>query len=291
MIHDTHALPSLCSSRALALAGCGSVSTPPAPLHRPPDARRPQRARPPGRRRRSPSSPAAEHPTATQFPPANGHTLQQLAATVGFERPARRGHRNVHARAPAVRVRAQRQHGRVHLRADGAVHRPHAEEPAQGPFLAPADPMTVAPQYRSKQNTGPGGIQAIYAAQLPLPHKGTYTMLALTRTQKGLIGAPAKSQSPPPRRSRTSASGRPAIATDTPASVARQHGAADDARAAGEHARGVVQGRARQAARRAPVLDAAAMHLAGLRAGNRHRRPARARSSASGSTSSTKRST
>ena len=45
--------------------------------------------------------------------------------------------------------------------------------------------MSVAPQYRSKQNAGPGGIQAIYAAQLPLPHAGTYTVLALTRTARG----------------------------------------------------------------------------------------------------------
>ena len=92
--------------------------------------------------------------------------------------------------------------------------------PAQGPFLAPADPMTVAPQYRSKQNSGPGGIQAIYAADLPLPHKGTYTVLSLTRTQSGLVGAPGEiavaGSSPIPAVGQSP----PAIATDTPSSVA-----------------------------------------------------------------------
>ena len=49
--------------------------------------------------------------------------------------------------------------------------------------------MTVAPQYRSKQNSGPGGIKAIYAAQLPIPSAGTFDVLSITRTKKGEIGA------------------------------------------------------------------------------------------------------
>jgi hypothetical protein len=49
--------------------------------------------------------------------------------------------------------------------------------------------MSVLPQFRSKQNAGPGGIQAIYAAHLPVPKSGTYFILSLTRGPKGLIGA------------------------------------------------------------------------------------------------------
>jgi hypothetical protein len=91
--------------------------------------------------------------------------------------------------------------------------------PAKGPFLAPADPMSVAPQYRSKQNSGPGGIKAIYATELPVPHAGTYTVLSITRTKKGLIGAPgeiavAKSSPIPDVGQRP-----PDIATDTAATV------------------------------------------------------------------------
>ena len=41
--------------------------------------------------------------------------------------------------------------------------------------------MSVRPQYRSKQNSGPGGIQAIYAADVPVPKAGTYTVLSLTK--------------------------------------------------------------------------------------------------------------
>ena len=114
------------------------------------------------------------------------------------------------------------------------------KQQAQGPFLAPADPMTVAPQFRSKQNSGPGGIQAIYAAQLPLPHKGTYTILSLTRTQKGVIGAPGEVAVAP-------SSPIPAVGQRPPGDRhrhgrlrQRQHGAAHDPHARPRHARGVV---------------------------------------------------
>jgi hypothetical protein len=90
---------------------------------------------------------------------------------------------------------------------------------AQGPFLAPADPMEVAPRYRSRENAGPGGIKAIYAARLPLPHAGTYALLALTRTRRGLIGAAGEvavaASSPIPDVGQRP----PAIATETAASV------------------------------------------------------------------------
>ncbi len=94
-----------------------------------------------------------------------------------------------------------------------------ASSPAQGPYLAPADPMSVLAQYRSKENSGPGGIKAIYAAQLPIPGTGTYTVLSLTKTSKGLIGAPGEiavtKTSPIPNVGQRP----PDIATDTAATV------------------------------------------------------------------------
>ena len=91
--------------------------------------------------------------------------------------------------------------------------------PATGPFLAPADPMSVAPQFRSRQNSGPGGIEAIYAAQLPLPRPGTYDVLALTHAAGGTLAAAGEVAVAP--RSPIPAVGQrpPAIATDTPATV------------------------------------------------------------------------
>jgi hypothetical protein len=89
---------------------------------------------------------------------------------------------------------------------------------AQGPFLAPADPMGVLPQYRSKQNQGPGGIKAIYGAEVPLAHAGTYDVLALTPTPKGMIGSASKLGVAPSSPIPNVGQRPPDIATDTLAS-------------------------------------------------------------------------
>src|SRR6202030_448338 len=61
--------------------------------------------------------------------------------------------------------------------------------PAQGPFLAPADSTSVSPQYRSAQNSTPGGLKAVYWTDLPVPRSGVYDVLALTRVGTRLIGS------------------------------------------------------------------------------------------------------
>jgi hypothetical protein len=165
--------------------------------------------------------PAALHPRSSQFPAAHGKTLEQLATGLhsGIQLGAATG-----TFTPGT--------GRfafaLNTSSGAFVYAPTAlyiartpKSPAQGPFLAPADPMTVSPQYRSKQNTGPGGIQAIYATQLPLPKAGTYTLLAMSRTQNGLIGAPGEVAVAPSSPIPAAGQRPPAIATDT---LATTHG-------------------------------------------------------------------
>ncbi len=162
---------------------------------------------------------AADHPVASDFPVPHGRSLQQMAKLVG--QSAQLG-----AATGTFTPGTQRLAFGLNASSGAFIYAPTAvyiatspSAPAQGPFLAPADPMTVAPHYRSSQNEGPGGIQAIYAARLPLPHKGTYTVLSLTRTPKGLIGAPGEvavaASSPIPNVGQHP----PKIATDTLASV------------------------------------------------------------------------
>jgi hypothetical protein len=161
----------------------------------------------------------AERPQAAQFPAASGKTLQQLAS--GVQQAAQLG-----AATGTFTPGTRRFAFAINTKTGAFVYAPTAlyiargpNRPAQGPYLAPADPLGVPPAYRSRQNAGPGGIQAIYAANVKLPSKGTYTVLALTRTSGGLIGAPgeiavaASSQIPDVGQR------PPAIATDTPASV------------------------------------------------------------------------
>jgi hypothetical protein len=204
---------------ALSLAGCGSSKPPSSSTASSATSATTQTAAapPPAVSELS----AAERPNLHDFPPAGGRTLQQLAALVKSTAQfgAATGSYTPGLRRLAFGLNTS---SGAFIYAATAVY--IAKTPsslARGPFLATADPMTVAPQYRSKQNAGPGGIEAIYAAHIPLPHPGTFVVLTLTHTANGLIGAPGEvavaGSSPIPDVGQRP----PAIATDT---LAGDHG-------------------------------------------------------------------
>jgi len=134
---------------------------------------------------------AAEHPRSTEFPSAAGRSLKQLTRLV----------RSTARLGPSTHTYTT---GRPRFsfaltdRANRFIYAPTAlyiarspGAPAQGPFLAAADPLAVAPQYRSNENDGPGGLKAVYWAQLPMPRSGVYDVLSLTRVGSHLVGATA----------------------------------------------------------------------------------------------------
>jgi hypothetical protein len=212
-----HVVPSvLAAAIALVAAGCGSSSTGSS-----------SRATAAQTQSQPTSGPApaidqltaAEHPASSQFPATNGRTLQQLAS---LARPGPQ----LGAATAIFTPGSQREAFGLNTSSGAFIYAPSAvyvaptpSSPAQGPFLAPADPMGVAPAYRSKQNAGPGDIQAIYAAQVPLPHAGTYAILALTRVGGTLLGSTGEiavaATSPIPAVGARA----PAVATDTTAST------------------------------------------------------------------------
>ncbi len=162
---------------------------------------------------------AAEHPAISQFPAAHGRSLSKLATLVT-------GSAQLGAATGSFTPGTQRLAFGLNTSSGAFVYAPTAlyisrgaGAPARGPYLAPADPTAVPPTDRSRQNAGPGGLQAIYAAELPVPSAGTYTILALTRTGRGLIGSPGEIavavSSPIPAVGQRP----PNVATDTAASV------------------------------------------------------------------------
>jgi len=209
---------------ALLLAGCGSSSSPSSSTSSSPAASSTTSTTTAATAGPPPAVAeltAAEHSNLRQFPPVRGRTLQQLGALVksSAQLGAATGSYTPGVRRVAFGLNTS---SGAFIYAPTAVY--IAKTPssrAQGPFLAPADPMSVASQYRSKQNAGPGGIQAIYAAHVPLLHPGTFYVLSITRTPKGLIGAPGEvavaASSPIPDVGQRP----PAIATDT---LASDHG-------------------------------------------------------------------
>jgi hypothetical protein len=100
---------------------------------------------------------------------------------------------------------------------------PTPSDPAQGPFVAPADVLLTLPRYRSKQaalTTDP--FYAVYGADVPLKKDGKYSVLSATMDPSGkLIGAPGsidvltKSADPIPQVGQKA----PKVHTDTLASA------------------------------------------------------------------------
>ena len=72
---------------------------------------------------------------------------------------------------------------------------PAPNQPAQGPFAAPADVLLTQARYRSKQAaTETDPFAAIYAAQVKFSAPGTWAVLVMTRSGGRLVGAPMRIQ-------------------------------------------------------------------------------------------------
>lgn len=172
-------LPWVAALASVSLAACGSSARTPTIRHAAGHA---------------PAAPAddlaaAEQPTASQFPSAAGRSLQQLASLATGS-----------AQFGAATSAYTPGHDRVAFalidRSNSLIYAPTAiyigtapNAPAEGPFLAPSDPLGVAARYRSAQNGGPGDVKAIYAAGVTFPAARIYDVLTLTRTSAGLVGA------------------------------------------------------------------------------------------------------
>jgi hypothetical protein len=204
----------------VALAGCGSAATSSSRGESPPvatAARTVSLATSPMRATVDELS-AAEQPQRQQFPAVAGRTLAQVA------RDAKTSVQLIPA-SPVYTVGSSNYTFGLVSSSSGFIYAPSAVyvaaspgSRAAGPFLAPADPLAVAPRYRSAQND-PDGVRAVYHAQLPTPRPGVYPILVLTRTAHGLVGSSSEiavaASSPIPGVGQRP----PSIATDTLASV------------------------------------------------------------------------
>lgn len=161
----------------------------------------------------------AQRPQRSQFPAPRGRSLKQLAQLVNGTAqlgPGSSTYTTGRARfAFALTDKANR-----FIYAPTAIYLASTPTaPARGPFLAPADSTTVSPQYRSAQNSAPGGLKAVYWTELPVPKSGVYDVLSVTRVGSRLIGAtgevPVALSTPIPSVGQRP----PDIATDTLGSV------------------------------------------------------------------------
>lgn len=132
---------------------------------------------------------AAQNPSASDFPPADGRSLEQLGTLVKAVANFGSATGTFTPGEQRVAFALTDKRGRFVYGPTVVYIASSPTSPAKGPYLAPADPMTVAPQYRSEQNAGPNGIESIYSSELPVPRPGKFDLLAVTRTKTGLVGS------------------------------------------------------------------------------------------------------
>jgi hypothetical protein len=165
----------------------------------------------------------ASLPGKAEFPQPGGKTLEQLANTLQAGPSL--------AMASSVFTVGDNRMAFGVLTKDGvpiygqtAVYvAPTPNDPAEGPFVAPADVLLTLPRYRSKQaalTTDP--FYAVYGADIPLAKDGKYAVLTATKSADGkLVGAPGqidvlkKSADPIPQVGQKA----PKVHTDTLASA------------------------------------------------------------------------
>ena len=135
----------------------------------------------------------ARKPDPTSFPPAEGKTLQQIADLVRSGPQA--------ALATSILTTGENRFTFGVIGQDGkpiygptAIYiAPDPTQPAQGPFVAPADILLTQDRYKSKQAaTDTDPFAAVYAANVEFEKAGRHAVLIATRNNGTLVGAPTQ---------------------------------------------------------------------------------------------------
>jgi hypothetical protein len=139
----------------------------------------------------------AAQPREADFPSAQGKTLQQLAEEI-------RGGGTVEAGLATsvftvgdnrlafgvIDDQGQFVYGRT------AVYVAQSpDDPAKGPYVAPADVLVTQGRYRSQQAAAEADpFAAVYAAEVPFDHKGPWSVLTVTMVDGRIVAAPTQVQ-------------------------------------------------------------------------------------------------
>lgn len=197
-----------------ALAGCGGEPAPDAPSD--PVAQVPDT---PGLRE---AVREAQTPDPKSFPSPAGKTLQQVADLVTAGPQAALAGSVFTTGGTRFAFGVIGQDGKPVYGPTAIYIAPTPNEPAQGPFAAPADVLLTQKRYRSEQaarETDP--FAAIYAAPVEFSKAGQWAVLVVTRSGGRLVGAPTQIQVKTPKQDKVPDVGEaaPKVATDTLESV------------------------------------------------------------------------
>jgi hypothetical protein len=167
---------------------------------------------------------AASSPDTAGFPSAEGKTLNQLAEEVRGG-----GSTEVGLATSVFTVGKQRlafgmidDQGQFVYGPTVVYVAPTPDEPAEGPFAAPADVLVTEGRYRSRQAAEESDpFAAVYASQVRFDRPGDWAVLVVTQTGNTYVAAPARVQVTTKKDDPIPDVGEPApkVETDTLASV------------------------------------------------------------------------
>jgi hypothetical protein len=167
---------------------------------------------------------AASNPDASAFPPAEGKTLNELAEEVKGA-----GSTEVGLATSVFTVGEDRLAFGMIDDQGQFVYGPTAvyigtapDEPAKGPFVAPADVLITEGRYRSRQAAEESDpFAAVYQATVEFDQKGPWAVLAVTQVGNTFVAAPTNVEVATKKADEIPDVGEPApkVKTDTLASV------------------------------------------------------------------------
>lgn len=167
---------------------------------------------------------AASEPDASAFPTADGKTLTQLAEEVRGG-----GSTEVGLATSVFTVGRDRlafgmidDQGQFVYGPTAVYVAPTPDEPASGPFPAPADVLVTEGRYRSRQAAEESDpFAAVYQAEVEFDRKGPWAVLVVTQTGDTFVAAPARVDVNTKKADPIPDVGEPApkVKTDTLASV------------------------------------------------------------------------
>ena len=129
----------------------------------------------------------AVNPDETEFPAADGKTLEELASEMAAG-PSLALATSIFTTGGDSRMAfgVIGQDGKPVYGPTAVYVAPTPGEPAEGPFVAPADVLLTEARYRSKQAaTEEDPFAAIYAANVDFPKRGQYAVLSATKGADG----------------------------------------------------------------------------------------------------------
>ena len=164
----------------------------------------------------------AEAPAEADFPATDGRSLQQVADSMTGGPEAGLAGRQFTVGRNRLAFGVIDPSGKFVYGRTAVYVAPTPDSKARGPYPAPADLLVTDPPFRSRQAAAETDLfAAVYAADVPFPKAGTWSVLTVTQSGGGLVAAPAQVEVDTEAQDQIPAVGEPApeVQTDTLASA------------------------------------------------------------------------